>query len=746
MALPSVAALSSSIKSATVNEGTVVRVKQEQPDEAEIRELAAKLVEANKAKMAAMPQTPTSRSATSGASQGQTNILGYFNRIGNKVTPSQPSPDSTDKKKEKPAIDEQSQKGRFGWVTMGKTYIPYIIRTPDEKYCAVRIVETKLLSKYMNCLHADIYSCTCIRSYYITEAEARLFNEINIKHCEMQFGREAFTTKDLVVRLQDASEFYNFLDVCYNKLLHCGNDAKDKCGFIRINGESVVPYTVRDGNKYVPLFYFEGETDNLKLKAEKLENWDLAYLKFCCKVQGIRNELFASETCSVISLTDIKSYFPTGTLFEDYWPNKLMESQLLVLQKGSTAGGIASWIKAPPGATPPATNAATTIVVNKVIPTMPSSRTAPPPAPPPVQPTPLSNGWPGLVGGQPTYQPSSNRLGQSAISSLHSMNQATANRSYQVRSSIAPQPQPPQYYPSPHSMSQAAQMVPQPPPLVRVTGPPPSMGFHTYAKEDWTTGSYSTATMSNNATAMHLMGLSDRGGSMLPPPPHLQYPTHNSTPVSTNNTANQQVKYPPPLIPVNGSNPRYLSYQPGAEVIDLSSPPQSPQTQQQQRSVAAMNNGKTSQQSSPQQSHNDPNGIWKKLIPIMEAPPSSGSHLPFKIQKALVNEKMVPCINAKPFIYSELLMTIPDLVSHFFPSVDMDKCRQVLQEVLKVNLYRGNSQQMQILRENQKCKSPNEILPLIQLRDVLTYMPQLKYMLERPHCNNEPSSKRQRTS
>lgn len=63
--------------------------------------------------------------------------------------------------------------------------------------------------------------------------------------------------------------------------------------------------------------------------------------------------------------------------------------------------------------------------------------------------------------------------------------------------------------------------------------------------------------MSNNATAMHLMGLSDRGGTMLPPPPHLQYPTHNSTPVSTNNTANQQVKYPPPLIPVNGSNPRY---------------------------------------------------------------------------------------------------------------------------------------------------------------------------------------------
>ena len=67
-----------------------------------------------------------------------------------------------------------------------------------------------------------------------------------------------------------------------------------------------VPYTVRDYQKMVPLFYFEGETDNLKLKADNLSGWDLSYLKFCCKVQGIRNELFASDSVAVISLTDIK--------------------------------------------------------------------------------------------------------------------------------------------------------------------------------------------------------------------------------------------------------------------------------------------------------------------------------------------------------------------------------------------------------------------------------------------------------
>ncbi|CAB0015416.1 unnamed protein product, partial [Nesidiocoris tenuis] len=51
---------------------------------------------------------------------------------------------------------------------------------------------------------------------------------------------------------------------------------------------------------------------------------------------------------------------------------------------------------------------------------------------------------------------------------------------------------------------------------------------------------------------------------------------------------------------------------------------------------------------------------------------------------------MVPCINAKPYLYSELLMTVNDLMDEFFPSVSMTKCREVLQNVLHINLYSGN--------------------------------------------------------
>lgn len=410
------------------------------------------MVEANKTKMLNMPAVQQQRPQCLVPQQPNLpSILGYLNKRPTDES-STPKPPTVMEMKA-PAPDDDSQRGRFGWTSFDECHIPYIFRS-GEKYCAVRILESKLLNKYLSYLHADIYSCTCIRSYYITEAESKLFNDINTKHCENQFGRDTFTCKDLVVRLSDAKEFYTFLDVCYTKLT-AGNNPNvtsgrkaEKCGFIRINKESVVPYTVKDGLQYVPLFYFEGETENLKLKAEKLEGWDLSYLKFCCKVQGIRNELFASETCSVISLSDIKSYFPPGTGFEDYWPTKVMDSQLLVNSNGNGSGG--GWTKQPP--TPPATKPTSVQSANKIVPPLNARAT---PMPPNIMPrgtvvstTPqmarlgqqtrsvvtthpahsspsglpagrsnivsqpmlnnvqgVVNGWSGLVGGQPTFQP-----------------------------------------------------------------------------------------------------------------------------------------------------------------------------------------------------------------------------------------------------------------------------------------------------------------------------------------------------
>ncbi|XP_033172440.1 mucin-19 isoform X1 [Drosophila mauritiana] len=358
-------------------------VKQERPDDAEIRELAAKMKEQQKqqaaqqaSRQAAMQHSNGGAIAASSAGgnmqppitngNGQTNIMNYLSRhqkLPNgtmQVVPALASngrsngavnDSGSDKKSSTGPCDEESIQGHFGWAQFGKVSIPYIYRQ-SEKYCSVRMIELKLLGKYLNCLHPDIYSsCTCVRSYYITDAEARLFIEINHKHCDGEFGRDIFNQKDLVVRLSDASKFYQFLDICYRKLVSGSKTPSEKCGFIRINKESVVPYTVRNNQQVVPLFYFEGETENLKTKAELLNGWDLAYLKFCCKVQGIRNELFSSENVAVISLTDIKSYFPNGTEFEDYWPSKVVDSNLLIGNRANVNNSV-NWTRQP-SAPPP---------------------------------------------------------------------------------------------------------------------------------------------------------------------------------------------------------------------------------------------------------------------------------------------------------------------------------------------------------------------------------------------------------
>lgn len=53
---------------------------------------------------------------------------------------------------------------------------------------------------------------------------------------------------------------------------------------------------------------------------------------------------------------------------------------------------------------------------------------------------------------------------------------------------------------------------------------------------------------------------------------------------------------------------------------------------------------------------------------------------------------------------------------------------------------------MQILKESNKCQSVNDVVPLVQVHDVLKFMPQIKYMLSGGMLGNEPHSKRQRTS
>jgi len=264
--------------------------------------------------------------------------------------------------------------GRFGWKKTEECYLPYIVRIINDKhmkFVSVRMAETHLAVKYLRFLHANIFKCASVKSHFITESEAYLLNDININHCNGAYGIHQFVAgKEYIACLEDVCEFYKFIELCYKKLMcNVGPDYNDKCGFIRINSESVVPYTVNDGQKYLPLFFFEGKTENLMHTGVKIKNWSLTYLKFCFKVQGIREELITNDFL-VSNIDNIKAYFPLETNYEEYWPAKVVDTNFLLANQNSirtNPSGI--WIRAPdfPAKTIPQTS--TVIKIPKNMPT-----------------------------------------------------------------------------------------------------------------------------------------------------------------------------------------------------------------------------------------------------------------------------------------------------------------------------------------------------------------------------------------
>jgi len=235
--------------------------------------------------------------------------------------------------------DEPSLKGRFGWCEVAGVYLPVIYRSCNESFFSIRMVEKILLNKLLLTLPVEVYTCSIMYSFRVTEAEFKLLSEINALHCDYKFGRERFNAEDLLVKKDDMIEFYKFLDLCHRKMIMKKSTEKDRCGFIRIGGTSDVPYTQVEGVKFLPSFYFEGELDHSKCVS--LSGWDWSYLRFCCKVQGVKDELITGEVCEAVALQELRLYFAPGTSFVEYWPSKDFISKV-VSKKMSRPG---SWTK-----------------------------------------------------------------------------------------------------------------------------------------------------------------------------------------------------------------------------------------------------------------------------------------------------------------------------------------------------------------------------------------------------------------
>ena len=92
----------------------------------------------------------------------------------------------------------------------------------------------------------------------------------------------------------------------------------------------------------------------------------------------------------------------------------------------------------------------------------------------------------------------------------------------------------------------------------------------------------------------------------------------------------------------------------------------------------------------PRQAPSNDKQFNGKLTQIKEFPMEQSHQPPYKLQKALIDQKIVPCINVRPYVFNDLMMTLPDFVKHFYPDLTIEKARQMLQDILKVVLYKGN--------------------------------------------------------
>lgn len=71
-------------------------------------------------------------------------------------------------------------------------------------------------------------------SYFMTEKECTVFNEINLRFTKGEFGCERFNRNDVLVEFGELCQFYDYVDDCVlsNRALEIG---LTKGGWLQIN-------------------------------------------------------------------------------------------------------------------------------------------------------------------------------------------------------------------------------------------------------------------------------------------------------------------------------------------------------------------------------------------------------------------------------------------------------------------------------------------------------------------------------
>jgi len=218
---------------------------------------------------------------------------------------------------EESKLDFQTRLGRFGWfeISVGN-YLPTLFREKSRFLC-VRMFESNLLASLLQQIPFEAIKCLQVNAYSATEQEVKLLNEINSFHADYRFGHTSFNTKDLLIKCEDASKALQYIQFCIRQLDIKRTSPGDKCGFKRIGDTSDIPFVNVDGVDYLPCFYFEGT--NIGNECIELRGLDWSYLKFCCKLQGVRDEFLQAECCDVVPMKEILTYLPDDIDIKCSW-------------------------------------------------------------------------------------------------------------------------------------------------------------------------------------------------------------------------------------------------------------------------------------------------------------------------------------------------------------------------------------------------------------------------------------------
>lgn len=241
--------------------------------------------------------------------------------------------------------------GRFGWALIDKTYVvPYIKRIIDNKpikYIAVRIIESYLISEYIHFIHPAIYVHLSVNSLPLTKAEAKIYNLINIFHCDNKFGNTEFRErKDFIIELKDGIEVYLYFKACFKKLNNEGFIPRQRFGFIRTEPFSLLPYVNVNGKKYVPYMFLKGDKTNINIPTLVIKDWDLKYLKFLFIALGINSHFYINfESFMVVNIDSVKNCLPNIIKYKEYWPQDFGEISHLISKTTFGVNVQSPWIK-----------------------------------------------------------------------------------------------------------------------------------------------------------------------------------------------------------------------------------------------------------------------------------------------------------------------------------------------------------------------------------------------------------------